>query len=174
MKSREVPRTQMTTRAAPARTTSLKPRVRATLRPYSSTPTILTCVLSYHVVLGLLWTGGRGRWSWNTLLWVCSEVRFVGAFEFRAAPGSRRIARLVKRGGAALPPSINQSIGLGPGSTDANFGSLSPPYASMNMNPILCFLFILSTYSSSMRGYLGVFLNTTSHYGTYGAMLLSA
>ena len=61
LKSRDVPRTQMTTRAAPARTTSLKPRVRATLRPYSSKPTILSCVLSYHVVLG--WVMNWKPWT---------------------------------------------------------------------------------------------------------------
>lgn len=43
LKSRDVPRTQMTTRAVPARMTNLKPRVRATLRPYSSTPTMMSC-----------------------------------------------------------------------------------------------------------------------------------
>jgi hypothetical protein len=68
LKSREVPRTQMTMRAAPARATSLKPRVRATLRPYSSTPTMLSCVLSRHVMAGSVWTRNREGGSWNTLL----------------------------------------------------------------------------------------------------------
>lgn len=68
LNSRDVPKTQMTTRAAPASTTSLKPRVRATLRPYSSTPTMLCCVWSYHVVLGWVQTRNHESGSWNTLL----------------------------------------------------------------------------------------------------------
>lgn len=99
----------MTTRAAPASTTSLKPRVRATLRPYSSTPTMLFCVWSYHVVCELEDVGGG-------LQTRCLDVQrgkvWGGRVPYRAR-GSRRIARLVKRGGAApiasirRPPSIN-------------------------------------------------------------------
>lgn len=135
----------MTTRAAPASTTSLKPRVRATLRPYSSTPTMLFCVWSYHVVCELEDVGGG-------LQTRCLDVQrgkvWGGRVPYRARGSPEDCAAGEKGWGRPhrIDPSstIHQpASGRGPANTDANFGPL-PPYASMDVNLILYFSSVMA------------------------------